>query len=325
MFEAFAYTRPRHLQDALARLAEGDAQVHAGGTDLLGCLHDQVFSVGTVVSLNAVDGLSGVREDDDGGLTIGALTTITEVAGHPGINKRYPGLAQAASEVGSPQLRHQGTLGGNLCQKPRCWYYRGDFDCLRKGGYKCFAVNGENQYHAIFGGANCFIVHPSDTAPALVALDAEVKIAGPQGSRRIPVAGLHVPPADDPRRETVLQPGEVIVQIRVPPPAEGLYNSYRKIRTRRAWDFAIAGCALALDMDGDTVRDGRVVLSGAAPIPWRSTATEDVLRGRSLDETAIAEAAEATIANAQPMTKNGYKLPLFKGMMIEELRKAREP
>jgi len=324
MFAPFAFARPTHLQDAVDRLAAGGAQVHAGGTDLLGCLRDHVFSVDTLVSLSSIEGLSGIREKGDGGLVIGALTTISEIAGHPEIRRRYPVLALAAAEVGSPQLRNQGTLGGNLCQKPRCWYYRGDFPCLRKGGYKCFAVNGENQYHCIFGGANCFIVHPSDTAPALVALDAEVQTIGPRGSRRIPVAGLHMPPAENPTRETVLESGEILVEILVPPPADGLYSAYRKICTRRAWDFAIAGCALALAMDGTRVRDCRVVLSGAAPIPWRSRETEEVLRGAVLDDAAIREASEAVVATAQPMSKNGYKVPLFKGMIEEELRKALE-
>jgi xanthine dehydrogenase YagS FAD-binding subunit len=322
MFAPFAYSRPEHLQDAVDRLVAGGAQIHAGGTDLLGCLRDQVFSVDTLVSLSSIDGLSGVRKKDDGGLAIGAMTTITEIDEHPEIRRLYPVLAQAAAEVGSPQLRNQGTIGGNLCQKPRCWYYRGDFPCLRKGGYKCFAVNAENQYHCIFGGANCFIVHPSDTAPALVALDAEVKTLGPRGSRRIAVAELHMPPAENPTRETVLEPGEILVEILIPPPADGLYSAYRKIRTRRAWDFAIAGCALALAMDGKRVRDCRVVLSGAAPVPWRSHETEKAIRGRELNDAAIRDASEAVVANAQPMSKNGYKIPLFKGVIEEELRKA---
>lgn len=328
MFSAFGYVRPGHLEDAVAALAGvtgGAARIHAGGTDLLGCLRDEVFAADLLVSLSGIEGLRGVRGTDDDGLAIGAMTTIAEVAEHPEILRRYPVLAQAAGEVGSPQLRNQGTLGGNLCQKPRCWYYRGDFDCLRKGGYKCFAVTGENQYHAIFGGANCFIVHPSDTAPALVALDAEVKVYGPRGPRRLPVAKLFMPPAENPRRETVLDAGEVLVEVLIPPPPAHLVSRYRKIRTRRAWDFAVAGCALALHMEGPTVRDCRIVLAGAAPVPWRSRATEDAIRGKALTDQVIAEAAQAVVANAQPMTKNGYKIPLFMGMMEEELRKAAAP
>jgi len=324
MLAPFAYARPEDIQEAVARLADRGARVLAGGTDLLGCLRDDVFSAETLVSLGTVAGLSGIRGDGEGGLVIGAMTTISEMAEHPEVRRLYPVLAQAAGEVGSPQLRNQGTLGGNLCQKPRCWYYRGDFPCLRKGGHKCFAVNGENQYHCLFGGASCFIVHPSDTAPALVALDAEVQTLGPRGSRRIPVAGLHMPPAEDPTRETVLEPGELVVEIRVPAPADGLYSAYRKVRTRRAWDFAIAGCALALAMDGQRVRDCRVVLAGAAPIPWRSREAEEAIRGKVLDGGLAAQAAGAAVAAALPMSKNGYKVPLFRGVLEEELRRAAE-
>lgn len=324
MFPAFAYARPEQIQDAIARLVEAGAYVHAGGTDLLGCVRDEVFPVDTVVSLAGIPGLSGIRRDDSGGLSIGAMTTITELAEHAEIRRMYPGLAQAAAAVASPQLRNQGTLGGNLCQKPRCWYYRGDFDCLRKGGHQCFAVNGENQYHCIFGGANCFIVHPSDTAPILAALDAEVRVMGPQGGRRIAIADFHMPPAEDPTRETVLKPGEIVVGIVLPPPMAGQYSSYRKITTRRSWDFALAGCALALAMEGRTVRDGRVVLAGAAPIPWRSHQAEAAIRGKVLDDGVIQEAAKAAVAQATPLAKNGYKIPLFAGLLKEELRKAAE-
>ena len=323
MLPPFAYSRPGHIQDAVERLAQAGAHVHAGGTDLLGCLRDGVFPAELLVSLSGVDGLAGIETRNDGGLAIGAMTTIAEVAGHPAVRQRYPVLAQAAAEVGSPQLRNQGTLGGNLCQKPRCWYYRGDFPCLRKGGYKCFAVNGENQDHCILGGANCFIVHPSDTAPALVALDAEVHTLGPRGARRLPVAKLHMPPADNPTRETVLEPSEILVQISLPPPPAGLYSAFRKVRARRAWDFAVAGAALALAMDGQRVADCRIVLAGAAPIPWRAQEAEAALRGKTLDDAVIAEVAAAVVANAQPMSKNAYKLPLFKGLVTEELLKAK--
>lgn len=324
MFPPFGYIRPRRLDQVITRLGDAGSHLHAGGTDLLGCLRDGVFQADTLVSLGGVEGLSGVAETRDGGLAIGAMTTITALAEDPRVNARYPVLAQAAAEVASPQLRNQGTLGGNLCQKPRCWYYRGDFPCLRKGGYKCYAVNGENQHHAILGGANCFIVHPSDTAPALVALDASVVIDGPDGTRALAVADLHMDPADNPTRETVLEPGEVISEVRIPPPAQGLYSRYRKVRTRRSWDFAIAGCALALQMDGSTVKDCRVVLAAAAPVPWRSRPAEDALRGSTLDDATIAAAAEAAMADADPMSGNAYKVPLFKGMLTEELERARE-
>ncbi|WP_462321619.1 FAD binding domain-containing protein [Halochromatium sp.] len=322
MYPALGYVRPTALQDAMTQLVEQDAKLHAGGTDLLGCLHDQVFTAEQLVSLGGIDGLDGMRFNEDGSIAIGAMTRLTDITDHEELQQRCPGLAAAAAEVGSPQLRNQGTLGGNLCQKPRCWYYRGDFDCLRKGGDHCFAIPGENQLHCILGGASCVIVHPSDTAPALIALDAEVAISGPEGHHRMPVADLHVPPSEDPTRETRLTRGEIITEILIPPIRDGRYSSYRKIRTRRAWDLALAGCALALSFDGDVVREPRIVLSGAAPIPWRAIEAENSLRDQRLDETAITEAAKAAVADARPLTKNGSKVPLFEGMLREELTQA---
>jgi xanthine dehydrogenase YagS FAD-binding subunit len=320
MLPQFAYIRPPSLNDAVRQLTDEGAFVHAGGTDLLGCLRENIFDVRKVVSISALPDLTGIAETADGGLRIGALTTISAVAAHPLVRQRYAGLAAGASEVASPQLRNQGTIGGNLCQKPRCWYYRGEFDCLRKGGGTCFAAQGENQFHAIFGSDDiCYIVHPSDTAPNLVALSAQVEIAGPGGSRRLPVGDLHVLPAQDVQRETWLEPGEIITAVKLPPPPKGLRSSYRKVRARRAWDFALAGVALALQFDGERITDGRVVLSGAAPVPWRSLPVEAAIRGRTLDGDTIAAAAEAVIEGARPLEKNNYKLPLFRGVIEEEL------
>lgn len=322
MLPNFSYVRPETLNKASHHLVDGAAVIHAGGTDLLGCLHDGVFGADKVVSLGGFDSLRGIRRSTDGGLRIGALTSISEVAGDERVLKRYPALAEAAAEVASPQLRNQGTLGGNICQKPRCWYYRGEFDCLRKGGKTCFAVGGENQYHCILGGKSCFIVHPSDTAPALLALNAEVKIASYGGERSVPLADFHVPPAEDPQKETVLKLGEIVTEIILPPPAGGLYSRYRKIRSRQAWDFALAGMALALDMEGDRVKTARIVLSGAAPVPWRSEEAEDVVTGRSLNEKVASEAASAALKPAKALGKNGYKLNVFRGMIEEELLRA---
>ncbi|MFV2073705.1 MAG: xanthine dehydrogenase family protein subunit M, partial [Thermoanaerobaculales bacterium] len=204
MLPNFAYTRPADLREALAHLAAEPARIHAGGTDLLGCLRDGVLTTGAIISISAIDELRGIRAGADGGLRIGATTTLAAIAGDETVAERFQALAEAAGAVASPQLRAQGTLAGNLCQKPRCWYYRGDFDCLRKGGETCFAFDGENQYHCVFGGEGCFIVHPSDTAPALAALGAVCRVTGPAATRSIPVEKLHVPPAVDPQRETVL-------------------------------------------------------------------------------------------------------------------------
>jgi len=318
MLTNFSYVRPKSLKEAVKALASGGAGLHAGGTDLLGCLRDHVFDIKKMVSISGLKELEGIRTTADGGLRIGALTTITHVAESAFVKERYAGLAQAAEAVASPQLRNQGTIGGNLCQKPRCWYYRGEFRCLRKSGQKCFAVSGENQYHCILGGGPCFIVHPSDTAPALVALDASVRIVGPKGTRSVAVEKFHVLPGADARRETVLGPGEIVTEI-VLPPAQGARSSYRKVRDRAAWDFALAGVALAIQLSGDVVSRARVVLSGAAPIPWRSLEAEQVLIGQKVDGTVASKAAEAALRNAQPLAQNGYKVPLFRGLIEEEL------
>jgi xanthine dehydrogenase YagS FAD-binding subunit len=291
----------------------------------MGCLRDRVFDVSTVVSITRLKELQGIRATTDGGLRIGSLTTISEVARNPVIKARYRALSVAASEVASPQLRNQGTIGGNLCQKPRCWYYRGEFHCLRKGGDQCYAIKGENPYHCIFGGENCFIVHPSDTAPALVALQASVTIAGPNGRRTVAVENFHMPPSEDYTRETVLEPAEIVTEIVLPPPADGLQSSYRKVRARRAWDFALAGVALAIVLSGDQAADSRVVLSGAAPVPWRSTGAEKVVKGSRLDWDRAAKAAEAAVKNAEPMEQNKYKIPLFRGLIEQQLMAITQP
>jgi xanthine dehydrogenase YagS FAD-binding subunit len=250
------------------------------------------------------------------------MVTITEVANSKLVREMYPGLGQAASQVASPQLRNQGTIGGNLCQRPRCWYFRGEFMCSRKGGGKCFAFEGENQFHGIFGSGNiCAITHPSDTAPMLKALRAQVKIAGPSGSRLTPLEDFHVLPKDDVQKETILKKGEILTEIIIPPVSGSMKTSYRKVRARRSWDFALAGCALAVEMNGDKVKNASVALSGAAPIPWRSKPVEEAITGKPLDSKTIADAAEAVVKDAEPLSKNEYKIPLFKAVIEEELSK----
>jgi len=325
MVPSFSYIRPDSLAEAIAYLALEGARVHAGGTDLLGCLRDRVFSVSTVVSIAGIKELKGIEATPAGGLRIGSLTTIAEVARHPVVRSKYPALSMAAAEVASPQLRNQGTIGGNLCQKPRCWYYRGEFNCLRKGGDRCYAVEGQNAYHCIFGGDKCFIVHPSDTAPALVALQASVVIAGPNGRRTVAVENFHVPPAMDYRSETVLESAEIITEIVLPPPAEGLRSSYRKVRARRAWDFALAGVALAIVFGGEQAVDSRLVLSGAAPVPWRCTGAEEILKGRRLNQERAVMAAAAAVKNAEPMEQNEYKIALFRGLIEQQLLAIAQP
>ena len=319
MITGFSYLRAQSVKEAVSGLSQGNARVHAGGTDLLGCLQDQVFTTDMIVSISGLKELKGIRETPEGGLRIGALTTITEISESRIIGERFPALAQAAAGVASPQLRNQGTLGGNLCQKPRCWYYRGEFHCLRKGGDRCYAVAGENHYHCIFGGNGCYIVHPSDTAPALTAYKATVHIAGPAGMRNVSIEQFFVAPSKDVTKETVLEKGEIVTEIILPPPLRGVKSSYRKVRARSSWDFALAGVALALQMTGGNVTDARILLSGAAPIPWRSVDAEKALMGNTLDPDTIKRTAALSVSNARSLSHNAYKIPLFRGMIEEEL------
>ena len=317
----FSYIRPRSLKEAIQHLSSDGARVHAGGTDLLGCLRDNIFGTKKVVSISGLKELRFIRETKEGGLRIGTLTTISEIANSKRVRDRYPGLAKSASEVASPQLRNQGTIGGNLCQKPRCWYYRGEFHCLRKGGNTCYAYQGENQFHCIFGSGHiCYITHPSDAATALVAYEATLRIAGPKGMRLLPIEKFYVLPGQDVEKETVLKSNEILTEILLPPQSKDLRSSYRKVRARQSWDFALAGVALALKFKEDRVERARVVLSGAAPVPWRSKEAEQVLIGNRLNTDTIKRAVDAALKNAQPLEKNGYKISLFRGILEEELR-----
>jgi xanthine dehydrogenase YagS FAD-binding subunit len=318
----FSYVRPQSVKDAVKQLSEKGSRLMAGGTDLMGCLRDNVVAAQKVVSITRLNDLRGIKETREGGLRIGALVTIAEIAENPIVAKRYPALAQAALQVASPQLRNQGTIGGNLCQKPRCWYYRGEFHCLRKGGNLCYAMQGENQYHAIFGSDGiCAIVHPSDTAPALIAFQAAARVAGARGSRLVSIEKFHVLPRVDVLKETVLNPGEMVTEILLPKPPEGSKSTYRKIRARRAWDFSLAGAAIVASFKQGTVQHARVVFSGVAPVPWRSQAVEHAIIGNELTADTIAQAAEAAITDAEPLSENGFKVPLLRAVMEEELTK----
>jgi xanthine dehydrogenase YagS FAD-binding subunit len=272
-----------------------------------------------VVSLGAIDELRGITTTSDRGLRIGALATIAEVAAHAAVKERWAALAVAASQVASPQLRNQGTLGGNLCQRPRCWYFRGEYHCARKGGDTCYAIAGDNRYHAIFGGSGCYVVHPSDTAPALIALGASVRVQGPQGARMVPADQFFVGPDKDVSRETVVEPGEIVTEVLLPAPAAATKSTYRKVRARGSWDFALAGAAVAVTAKAGKVEAARVVLSGVAPIPWRVPAAERALVGQTLEAKTIARAADAAAAGAEPMDHNGYKVALVRGVVEEAL------
>ncbi|HVX65698.1 MAG TPA: xanthine dehydrogenase family protein subunit M [Bryobacteraceae bacterium] len=320
MLPNFTYVRPGSLDAAIRELSTPDTHLHAGGTDLLGCLRNGIVPAKKLVSLSGLKELRGIAEAPGGGWRIGALTPLAEVAAHPALAKSCAALTQAAGSVASPQLRNQGTLGGNLCQRPRCWYFRSsDFHCLRKGGDTCFAAEGENEYHCIFGGSGCVMVHPSDTAPALIALEARVRIAGPKGPRTVPLASFFAGPIDELTKETVLAPGEILTEILVPASPANLRSFYRKARVRAAWDFALAGAAVALRVTDGRIEWARVVLAAVAPVPWRSAEAEKALVGKPLNAQTIAQAAAAAVKGAEPLSQNAYKVDLVEGIVEEAL------
>ncbi len=319
MIRNFAYVKAGSVAEAIKALGTKGAKIHAGGTDLLGCMRDEIFEVQKVVSISGLKELKGVSARPDGGVKIGALTSIADIAGNSSLAEKYSVLTQAAAEVASPQLREQGTIGGNLCQRPRCWYFRGEFHCARKGGDMCYAAEGENQYHAILGGEKCFFVHPSDTAVALVALQAQLLIAGPSGSRPVRIENFFVGPDKDILRENILGPAEIITEIHLPPVTGKVRSSYRKLRARRAWDFALASVGIVLQYQNDTVSRARVVLGGVAPYPWRAASAEKLLTGKKPDSTLAAAAAQAAVEGADPLRDNAYKVEMVKGAVEESI------
>jgi xanthine dehydrogenase YagS FAD-binding subunit len=321
--KAFANANPRDLQQAVARLAqargEGRSAVLAGGgSDLLGMIKDGLVAPDLLVNLKAVRGLDEVRASAEG-VAIGGLTTLEALGRHPLIRRQYTALGEAADSVGTPQIRNVGTLAGNVCQRPWCWYYRNGFPCLKNGGSECFAAAGENQFHAIFGGGPSYIVHPSDTAPALVALEARFRLVGPRGERVVPAAEFFTLPSRQPARENVLGEDEVLAEVMLPAAAATARSTYFKILDREAWTHAVVSAAVVLDMDGEVCRNARVVLGGVAPIPWRLPRVERLLEGKAMTPELAAQAAAAAVVGAVPLAKNAYKVPLTKAVVRRTL------
>jgi xanthine dehydrogenase YagS FAD-binding subunit len=320
----FSYPRAESLADAVRQLADPAAAMPlGGGTDLLVMIGEGLARPDVLVDLRRVPRSRGVTVEPDGAVRIGAATRVAELADDPIVADRFPALAQACASVGTPALRNMGTIGGNLCQRPRCWYFRRDIRCHKNGGDSCPAVEGENQYLAILGGRPCYIVHPSDPAVALTALDARVEITGGRGSRWIDIADFYVLPRQRIEHETVLEPGEFVSAVALPPGSAGGTQRYEKLMQRGAWDFALVSVAAVKRADGDV----RLVLGGVAPRPWRVTSSveEDVSTG-GLDEDAVETLAERALIDAAPLSRNGYKVELAASLLrraIAELGGAR--
>ena len=322
---AFEYVKPATVADAVRELGRSwaDAKILAGGIDLLGELKEGIIAPQRIVNIKGISGLRYIRFSEKEGLRLGALVTLEEIETHQVIRQRYTALAEAAHSVGTPQIRNVGTIGGNLCQRPRCWYYRDEHTkCLKKGGPMCFAYNGENKYHAILGGGPCYIVHPSDCAPALIAFRASVTVVSPRGQRTVPLEEFFVLPSRRLDHETILEPDEIVTEIQVPAPAPNTRSTYLKFKERDSHDFAIVGAAVVMRLRGKVCEDVRIVLSGVAPIPWRSPEAESVLKGKAITPELAEQAGKAAVAKAQPLSQNAYKVPLTQAIVKQAVLRA---
>jgi len=318
----FAYVNATSLENVPSLLAENwdEALIIAGGTDLLGELKEYTKSPQRLVNLKTIPNLDYIEYGDQG-LRIGALTKINQIATDPTVQYMFPVLSQAAASVGTPQIRNMGTLGGSICQRPRCWYYRGEYfsDCLRRGGDACYAVSGNNKYHGILGVEPCYIVHPSDAAAALVALGAKVKVVGSEGEKIIPLEDIFVLPNKNVTRENVLQSNEVIAETQIADQSYGTKSLYLKVQEKASMDFALVSIAAVVTMDGSTCRKASLVLGGVAPIPWRAKDAEQELAGKRITEDVAQRAAESTVKNATPLSQNEYKVTLTKALVKRAL------
>ncbi|MFW6159752.1 MAG: FAD binding domain-containing protein [Acidobacteriota bacterium] len=314
----FKIAQPRTLRKITSFLAEkrDGVALLAGGTDLLGEMKQGVNEPEAIIDLKNLRDLSYIRKEDDF-LKIGALTTLNELAEYPGLADNFPGLNQALWSIATPQLRNMGTVGGNLCQRPRCWYYRDAAAvCRKKGGSRCYAVQGRNKYHAVFGGGICYIVHPSDLAPILIALKAEATISSAQEERSLPLSEFFTLPRVDIRRENVLQPNELLKEIRVPLYRNGHCSIYLKLKERGTWDFAVVSAAVWMKVENGAAEDLRIVLGGVAPVPWRLEKAEEKIKGKKITEQLVRQAVKESLKDARSLSDNEYKLDLVETAVV---------
>jgi len=310
--EAFEYARPKSTQEVIKLLTGtgGEAQALAGGTDLISLMKDGVAKPARLVSLQHVSELKGISFRAESGLRIGAGVTLDELIENAEVRQHYPALVQAAEGVRSPQIRSTGTVGGDLCQRPRCWYYRAGYGLLAVYKGKPLVPDGDNRYHAILGNSGpAYFVSPSSLAPILIALDAKLKLHGPQGARELSVHEFFVTPKSDVESEHALKPGEIVTEILVPNPGNVKMAIY-EVRQKEALDWPLAAAAVVLKLDGGSVQSARVVLGHVAPVPWPSPEAEEALKGKSVNEDVAWEAGKAALSKATPLSRNAYKVQL---------------
>ncbi len=295
------------------------ARFIAGGTDLLAQVKEGTLRAETLVSLASVPDMSGIESNDDG-LDVGALATLTEIANSPEVRRNYEVLAQAAASVASPQIRNVGTLGGNLCQRPRCWYFRSHlYYCLKKGGGNCYAVGEQNKYHAILAGGPCHIVHPSDLAVVLISLGASVVIRDDSGNREMPIEDMFILPSIDVMAETVLNPGEYVARVKIPKRSGDIRSVYLKTQERQAMDFPLVSVAASLVVQDGVVTGARVTLGSVAPIPLRVPHVDDALIGQAVGDVDPDAIGSLAVRDAEPLSDNGYKVRLTASLVSRAL------
>ena len=318
----FTLVHARSLAEASRAASKPDAELKAGGVDLLDRMKEGFDSPKTVVSIATVPGLDRIQAGPPA--RIGALATLASIAADPGVRKHYPALAAAAAGAATPQIRNMATLGGNLCQRPRCWYYRlEEFDCRKKGGSDCFARDGENRFHAIFDtDLLCCCIHPSAAGTALSAYGASLEVVSVQGKRTLPIDRFFYRPTEDATRENTLAPGDIIESVAIPALPPGARSVYRKLKKKESFDWPLVEVCVALTLSGGSIRDARVFFGSVAPTPYRSREAEAVLAGARPGPEVARKAAEAAVAAAKPLSQNGYKARLAKVELERALKEA---
>jgi xanthine dehydrogenase YagS FAD-binding subunit len=314
----FKIAQPQSLGQVTSLLSQEKTgySLMAGGTDLLDEIKNKIIAPEVVIDLSPVSDLSTIKTNKKY-VSIGAMTSVANLAENRIIRENYPGLVEAALSLASPQLRNVGTVGGNLCQRPRCWYYRDpDTICRKKGGSRCYALRGRNRYHAIFGGGICYIVHPSDLAPALISLDADITIHGLAGKKNnLKLEDFFTSPQNNVKKENILEAHQVLSEIRIPLPKKGVKSTYYKFKERGTWDFAVVSAAINGVISGGVFKDIKIVCGGLAPIPWRLKKAEDFIRGKKLNEEVIRQGAKEALTDAKPLEENAYKMDLVEAVL----------
>lgn len=317
--KSFEWADATSLDQAVSLTVKGSA-FKAGGLDLVDLMKERLFEPTRLINLRTIPGLDQIKHEDAKGLNVGPLVTLSTLSENEIVRSKYQALAQAAGHAATPQVRNMASLGGNILQRPRCWYFRNEsFYCRKKGGEKCFAQDGENQYHAIFHNGLCAIVHPSATATALIALGGSVVITDGKNERTVTLEEFLTPPNVDLHRENSLKEGELVTGVIVPAQPATAKSYYMKQGEKESFDWPIAEVAVVIDRDGEKCKSASVILGAAAPTPLRATKAEEMLKGQTIDEKLAREAAAAAMVDAAPLTNNAYKIPIFKAVIVRAI------